>query len=205
MILEILEVFGIKKYFFFNLIYCSHTGPAVRFSSFESRSPVPPPVIGQHTVQVLRDTLGYSDDVIDRLLASRAVTQNKVRCQLSKASLGKTFQLKLAVLMTATESVGNGKGQNLAKVSHLPTASRESPGKTRTSLSFRSVASRRGQLLPMKAGGVCVPLTRSEKETGYPARPAAHDISLLLHPTLHLSVLSQWEEPMPPSLPVLRV
>lgn len=51
------------------------------------------------------------------------------------------FQLKLAVLMTTTESVGNGKGQNLAKVSHLPTASLESPGKTRTSLSFRSVAS----------------------------------------------------------------
>lgn len=55
--------------------------------------------------------------------------------------------------MTATESVGNGKGQNLAKVSHLPTASLESPGKTRTSLSFRSLASRRGQLLPTKAGG----------------------------------------------------
>ncbi|XP_077100246.1 succinyl-CoA:glutarate CoA-transferase isoform X2 [Siphateles boraxobius] len=54
-------------------------GPAVRFSSFESRSTDPPPVIGQHTVQVLRDTLGYSDDVISQLLASRAVTQNKVQ------------------------------------------------------------------------------------------------------------------------------
>lgn len=77
----------------------------------------------------------------------------KNRCHLSKASLGKTFQLKLAVLMTATVSVGNSKGQNLAKVSRLPSLSRESTGKTRMSVSFRSVALRRGQLLPMKAGG----------------------------------------------------
>uniref|UniRef100_A0A8C1NYE1 Succinate--hydroxymethylglutarate CoA-transferase n=1 Tax=Cyprinus carpio TaxID=7962 RepID=A0A8C1NYE1_CYPCA len=54
-------------------------GPAVRFSSFESGNPMPPPVIGQHTVQVLRDTLGYSDDAINQLLASRTVTQNKVQ------------------------------------------------------------------------------------------------------------------------------
>uniref|UniRef100_A0A8C2EWC9 Succinyl-CoA:glutarate-CoA transferase n=2 Tax=Cyprinus carpio TaxID=7962 RepID=A0A8C2EWC9_CYPCA len=54
-------------------------GPAVRFSSFESGNPMPPPVIGQHTVQVLRDTLGYSNDAINQLLASRTVTQNKVQ------------------------------------------------------------------------------------------------------------------------------
>ncbi|XP_058621221.1 succinate--hydroxymethylglutarate CoA-transferase isoform X3 [Onychostoma macrolepis] len=54
-------------------------GPAVRFSSFESSNPMPPPVIGQHTVQILRDTLGYSDDAINHLLASRTVTQNKVQ------------------------------------------------------------------------------------------------------------------------------
>uniref|UniRef100_A0A8C1SAR2 Succinyl-CoA:glutarate-CoA transferase n=1 Tax=Cyprinus carpio TaxID=7962 RepID=A0A8C1SAR2_CYPCA len=54
-------------------------GPAVRFSSFESGNPMPPPVIGQHTVQVLRDTLGYSDDAINQLLASRTITQNKVQ------------------------------------------------------------------------------------------------------------------------------
>uniref|UniRef100_A0A8C1P6B6 Succinyl-CoA:glutarate-CoA transferase n=1 Tax=Cyprinus carpio TaxID=7962 RepID=A0A8C1P6B6_CYPCA len=53
-------------------------GPAVRFSSFESSNPMPPPVIGQHTVQVLREILGYSDDVINQLLAARIVTQNKV-------------------------------------------------------------------------------------------------------------------------------
>ncbi|XP_057178887.1 succinate--hydroxymethylglutarate CoA-transferase isoform X1 [Triplophysa rosa] len=53
-------------------------GPAARFSSFEYSQAMPPPLIGQHTVQVLRDTLGYSDDVINQLLASRTVTQNDV-------------------------------------------------------------------------------------------------------------------------------
>ncbi|KAA0704884.1 hypothetical protein E1301_Tti000801 [Triplophysa tibetana] len=54
-------------------------GPAVRFSSFEYSQAMPPPAIGQHTVQVLRGTLGYSDDVINQLLASRTVTQNDVQ------------------------------------------------------------------------------------------------------------------------------
>ncbi|XP_074478435.1 succinyl-CoA:glutarate CoA-transferase [Sebastes fasciatus] len=53
-------------------------GPAVRFSSFPVHEPTPPPLIGQHTVQVLRDTLSYADDVIEALLESRAVTQNEV-------------------------------------------------------------------------------------------------------------------------------
>uniref|UniRef100_A0A3B4UXI6 Succinyl-CoA:glutarate CoA-transferase n=1 Tax=Seriola dumerili TaxID=41447 RepID=A0A3B4UXI6_SERDU len=53
-------------------------GPAVRFSSFAPGGPTPPPVIGQHTVQVLRDTLSYSDDVIKTLLEIKAVAQNQV-------------------------------------------------------------------------------------------------------------------------------
>ncbi|KAK5849535.1 hypothetical protein PBY51_013863 [Eleginops maclovinus] len=53
-------------------------GPAVRFSSFPPAEPTPPPVIGQHTVQVLRETLSYCDDVIDALLESSAVAQNAV-------------------------------------------------------------------------------------------------------------------------------
>ncbi|XP_067341697.1 succinate--hydroxymethylglutarate CoA-transferase isoform X2 [Channa argus] len=53
-------------------------GPAVRFSSFSPSGPMPPPLIGQHTVQVLRETLCYSDEVIKTLLESRAVTQNDV-------------------------------------------------------------------------------------------------------------------------------
>uniref|UniRef100_A0AAQ5XAY3 Succinyl-CoA:glutarate-CoA transferase n=1 Tax=Amphiprion ocellaris TaxID=80972 RepID=A0AAQ5XAY3_AMPOC len=52
-------------------------GPAVRFSSFSPSGPTPPPLIGQHTVQVLRDTLSYSDDVIKALLESGAVAQNE--------------------------------------------------------------------------------------------------------------------------------
>ncbi|KAM8822665.1 succinyl-CoA:glutarate CoA-transferase isoform 3-T3 [Spinachia spinachia] len=53
-------------------------GPAVRFSSFTHDRATPPPLIGQHTVQVLRQTLSYSDDVINALLESKAVTQNEV-------------------------------------------------------------------------------------------------------------------------------
>ncbi|XP_034416014.1 succinate--hydroxymethylglutarate CoA-transferase [Cyclopterus lumpus] len=53
-------------------------GPAVRFSSFSHDEPTPPPLIGQHTVQVLRHTLSYSDDVIKTLLESKVVTQNEV-------------------------------------------------------------------------------------------------------------------------------
>ncbi|XP_060778494.1 succinate--hydroxymethylglutarate CoA-transferase isoform X2 [Neoarius graeffei] len=53
-------------------------GPAVRFNSFEFDKPTPPPVIGQHTVEVLKGILGYSDDVINQLLASRTVAQNTV-------------------------------------------------------------------------------------------------------------------------------
>ncbi|KAM4533929.1 succinyl-CoA:glutarate CoA-transferase isoform 2-T2 [Odontesthes bonariensis] len=53
-------------------------GPAVRFSSFSPSGPTPPPLIGQHTVQVLRDTLSYGDDLIKALLESRAVAQNEV-------------------------------------------------------------------------------------------------------------------------------
>ncbi|KAG8009680.1 hypothetical protein GBF38_019035, partial [Nibea albiflora] len=55
----------------------SIVSPAVRFSSFTPNEPTPPPLIGQHTVQVLRDTLSYSDDIIKTLLESRVVVQNE--------------------------------------------------------------------------------------------------------------------------------
>lgn len=51
-------------------------GPAVRFSSFSPGGPTPPPLIGQHTVRVLRDTLGFSDEAISALLEAGAVEQN---------------------------------------------------------------------------------------------------------------------------------
>ncbi|XP_061522507.1 succinate--hydroxymethylglutarate CoA-transferase isoform X2 [Phycodurus eques] len=53
-------------------------GPPVRYSSFSRGEPTPPPVIGQHTVQVLRDALAYGDDIIGELLESGAVAQNRV-------------------------------------------------------------------------------------------------------------------------------
>ncbi|XP_049421747.1 succinate--hydroxymethylglutarate CoA-transferase isoform X5 [Epinephelus fuscoguttatus] len=53
-------------------------GPAVHYSSFTPDKPTPPPLIGQHTMQVLRHTLSYSDDVIKALLESGAVAQNEV-------------------------------------------------------------------------------------------------------------------------------
>ncbi|XP_019749466.1 succinyl-CoA:glutarate CoA-transferase [Hippocampus comes] len=53
-------------------------GPAVRYSSFSHNNPTPPPVIGQHTVQVLRDVLAYSDEIVGELLESGAVAQNRV-------------------------------------------------------------------------------------------------------------------------------
>ncbi|XP_061095909.1 succinate--hydroxymethylglutarate CoA-transferase isoform X2 [Conger conger] len=54
-------------------------GPAVRFSSFKTREPSPPPLIGQHTVQVLRNTLNYSDDAINKLLKAGTVSQNELQ------------------------------------------------------------------------------------------------------------------------------
>ncbi|XP_061660781.1 succinate--hydroxymethylglutarate CoA-transferase isoform X2 [Syngnathoides biaculeatus] len=51
-------------------------GPAVRYSSFSRGEPTPPPVIGQHTAEVLRDALAYGDDVIGELLEAGAVAQN---------------------------------------------------------------------------------------------------------------------------------
>lgn len=53
-------------------------GPAVRYSSFAPCEATPPPLIGQHTLQVLRDILFYGDDVIKTLLDSKAVAQNDV-------------------------------------------------------------------------------------------------------------------------------
>ncbi|KAM9332965.1 succinyl-CoA:glutarate CoA-transferase [Pholidichthys leucotaenia] len=51
-------------------------GPAVRYSSFTPTRPTPPPLIGQHTIEVLREMLSYSDDVIKTLLEMGAVAQN---------------------------------------------------------------------------------------------------------------------------------
>lgn len=56
----------------------SVSGPAVHFSSFKPPEATPPPLIGQHTTQVLRDSLSYSDDAIKSLLEQKVVAQNVV-------------------------------------------------------------------------------------------------------------------------------
>ncbi|XP_015210071.2 succinate--hydroxymethylglutarate CoA-transferase isoform X2 [Lepisosteus oculatus] len=53
-------------------------GPAVRFSDFKTTNPKPPPLTGQHTVEILKHNLGYTDDYIKELLKAGTVTQNEV-------------------------------------------------------------------------------------------------------------------------------
>ncbi|XP_064276301.1 succinate--hydroxymethylglutarate CoA-transferase isoform X3 [Passer domesticus] len=54
-------------------------GPGVRYSEFVVSHPKPPPLVGQHTVEILKSMLGYEDDAIEELLCSGAVAQHEVR------------------------------------------------------------------------------------------------------------------------------
>ncbi|XP_030407255.1 succinate--hydroxymethylglutarate CoA-transferase isoform X1 [Gopherus evgoodei] len=54
-------------------------GPAVRYSEFNASKPKPPPLIGQHTVEVLKGALGYEDKAIEELLGTGAVVQHEVK------------------------------------------------------------------------------------------------------------------------------
>ncbi|XP_068012939.1 succinate--hydroxymethylglutarate CoA-transferase isoform X1 [Melanerpes formicivorus] len=54
-------------------------GPGVRYSEFAVSHPKPPPLVGQHTVEILKDMLGYEDDAIEELLRTGAVAQHEVR------------------------------------------------------------------------------------------------------------------------------
>ncbi|XP_072268270.1 succinyl-CoA:glutarate CoA-transferase isoform X1 [Pyxicephalus adspersus] len=53
-------------------------GPAVRFNSFNLSDPQPPPVLGQHTAEVLKNVLGYEDDYIAELIQAKTISQNTV-------------------------------------------------------------------------------------------------------------------------------
>nr|XP_033786152.1 succinate--hydroxymethylglutarate CoA-transferase isoform X2 [Geotrypetes seraphini] len=53
-------------------------GPAVRYDGFNLSNAKPPPLVGQHTVEVLKNTLGYSEDYISELLTARTVAQHEV-------------------------------------------------------------------------------------------------------------------------------
>ncbi|TFK03249.1 2-5A-dependent ribonuclease-like [Platysternon megacephalum] len=54
-------------------------GPAVRYSEFSASKPKPPPLVGQHTVEVLKGALGYEDNAIEELLRTGAVVQHEVK------------------------------------------------------------------------------------------------------------------------------
>ncbi|XP_017678787.1 PREDICTED: succinate--hydroxymethylglutarate CoA-transferase isoform X2 [Lepidothrix coronata] len=54
-------------------------GPGVRYSEFDVSHPKPPPLVGQHTVEILKSMLGYEDDAIEELLRTGAVAQHEVR------------------------------------------------------------------------------------------------------------------------------
>ncbi|XP_071285907.1 succinate--hydroxymethylglutarate CoA-transferase isoform X2 [Agelaius tricolor] len=54
-------------------------GPGVRYSEFAMSHPKPPPLVGQHTVEILKSVLGYEDDAIEELLCTGAVAQHEVR------------------------------------------------------------------------------------------------------------------------------
>ncbi|XP_074055171.1 succinyl-CoA:glutarate CoA-transferase [Macrotis lagotis] len=54
-------------------------GPAVRYSGFTMANPKPPPLLGQHTVEVLKTSLGYDDSTIKDLLGAGVVAQPKVQ------------------------------------------------------------------------------------------------------------------------------
>ncbi|XP_035174663.1 succinate--hydroxymethylglutarate CoA-transferase isoform X8 [Oxyura jamaicensis] len=54
-------------------------GPGVRYSEFAMSHPKPPPLVGQHTVEILKGMLGYEDDAIEELLDTGVVAQHEVR------------------------------------------------------------------------------------------------------------------------------
>ncbi|KAM6451524.1 succinyl-CoA:glutarate CoA-transferase isoform 1-T1 [Liasis olivaceus] len=54
-------------------------GPAVRYSQFEVSDPKPPPLVGQHTLDVLKSTLGYKDDAIQELFDAGVIAQHEFK------------------------------------------------------------------------------------------------------------------------------
>eukprot|EP00075_Anas_platyrhynchos_P017906 XP_027307159.1 succinate--hydroxymethylglutarate CoA-transferase isoform X15 [Anas platyrhynchos] len=53
-------------------------GPGVRYSEFAVSHPKPPPLVGQHTVEILKGMLGYEDNAIEELLHTGAVAQHEL-------------------------------------------------------------------------------------------------------------------------------
>ncbi|XP_075601457.1 succinyl-CoA:glutarate CoA-transferase isoform X4 [Balearica regulorum gibbericeps] len=69
-------------------------GPGVRYSEFAVSHPKPPPLVGQHTVEILKGMLGYSDDAIEELLRTGAVAQHEI---LFLVSLPQDLPMRLEI------------------------------------------------------------------------------------------------------------
>ncbi|XP_004708218.1 succinate--hydroxymethylglutarate CoA-transferase [Echinops telfairi] len=54
-------------------------GPAVRYSKFKMSAVRPPPLLGQHTVHILKEALQYDDHTIGELLKAGVVTQHEAK------------------------------------------------------------------------------------------------------------------------------
>ena len=65
--------------FLFLFVFVFLTGPGVRYSEFVVSHPKPPPLVGQHTVEILKGMLRYEDDAIEELLRTGVVAQHEVR------------------------------------------------------------------------------------------------------------------------------
>lgn len=48
-------------------------GPAVKYSYGKNKARSPPPTLGQHTTEVLKDILNYSDDTIETLIENKII------------------------------------------------------------------------------------------------------------------------------------
>uniref|UniRef100_G3SNX5 Uncharacterized protein n=1 Tax=Loxodonta africana TaxID=9785 RepID=G3SNX5_LOXAF len=53
--------------------------PAVRYSKFKVSATRPPPLLGQHTVHILKETLLYDDSTFRELLSTGVVTQHEAK------------------------------------------------------------------------------------------------------------------------------
>ncbi|XP_051051010.1 succinate--hydroxymethylglutarate CoA-transferase-like [Phodopus roborovskii] len=54
-------------------------GPAVRYSKFKMSEAKPPPLLGQHTKNILKEVLRYDDRAIDELLSSGVIEQHETK------------------------------------------------------------------------------------------------------------------------------
>ncbi|XP_049637834.1 succinate--hydroxymethylglutarate CoA-transferase isoform X2 [Suncus etruscus] len=54
-------------------------GPAVRYSQFKIAEASPPPLLGQHTIHILKEVLKYDDKAIGELLSAGVVTQHETK------------------------------------------------------------------------------------------------------------------------------